>query len=65
MTNKKWHEDSDMVGCPVQVKDEDYEDWTIDLFKEYIKGIERPFICKHNFWKYAKPVKPEDCYQGR
>jgi hypothetical protein len=61
---KKWYEDPDMVGKPVWVRDNYKDEWSIGIFVNYTDEKEYPFRCKYSDWLYAKPIKPEDLYQG-
>jgi len=60
----KWYKDPAMVGRPVWVRDEDNELWDVELFRAYDKDAEFPFYTNFDHYKQAKPVKPEECYQG-
>jgi len=60
----EWYEDPDMVGKPVWVRDYNNEEWDIDILVNYADEKKSPFRCKSCSWTYAKPVKPEDLYQG-
>ena len=68
MTNEKiikeWYEDPDMVGKPVWVRDGVNSYWSIDIFMSYVDGADFPFYTNFDYYKQAKPVKPEECYQG-
>jgi len=59
----EWYEDPNIVGKPIWVRDYNDEEWDIDIFMNYADGKKRPFHCKSCSWGYAKPVKPEECYQ--
>ena len=60
---KEWYEGPNVIGKPLWVWDAE-EEPDIDLFIEYVNNSEYPFKCKNGSWKQAKPVKPEDLYQG-
>ena len=60
----EWYEDPAMVDKPIWVKDDDSMCWGIDIFLKYTRGVRYPFECRGSNWKEAKPIKPEDLYQG-
>ena len=60
----EWYKDPNMVGKPVWVRDEDEEEWTLDIFYNIDENDKYKFAYRFDGWVYAKPVKPQDCYQG-
>ncbi len=60
----EWYEDPNMIDKPIWVRDDDTEKWSIDIFLGYTASASCQFNCKDGRWYYAKPVKPEDLYQG-
>ena len=63
----EWYEDPRMIGKPVWVRNQETDSWKIRIFKKY--KIHRFFTEANTIetdigWIYAKPVKPEDLYQG-
>jgi len=62
---KEWYEDPDMIDKPVWVRDFKEREWLLRTFKNYEKDTKYPFVVRGGAsWQYAKPVKPEDLYQG-
>ena len=61
---KEWYEDENMVGKPIWVRDCTTDEWDLDIFVKYDPKHNFEFVGKSFMWKYAKPVKPEDLYQG-
>jgi len=59
----EWYEDPNMIGKPVWVRDEDNDLWDVELFRAYNKDAEFPFYTNFDYYKQAKPVQPEECYQ--
>jgi len=57
-----------MKNKPVWCKSYKGNEWEtdifIDIFLEYDKNNKLPFNCLNGNWKYAKPVKSKDLYQG-
>jgi len=60
----KWYENPEMVGKPVWCKSYKNNRWELDIFIEYDENRCRPFNCFNGYRVEAKPVKPEDLYQG-
>jgi len=60
----EWYNNPNMKNKPVWVKSHKDNEWEIDIFLSYHKNDRLPFNCLNDCWKYAKPVKPEDLYQG-
>jgi hypothetical protein len=60
----EWYEDPAMTGKLVWVRDSKDDDWVINTFNGYASNNSYPFGCGDDMYRYAKPVKPEDLYQG-
>jgi len=61
---KEWYEDPEMVDKPVWVSDDYSSEEYITLFKRFSKGSQYPIVTAAGNFKTARPVKPEECYQG-
>ena len=59
---KEWYEDPEMIGKPVWVRDRGTHNWKVRIFEGY--NDDKYITSEYIEWKYAKPVKPEDLYQG-
>jgi len=61
---KEWYKADDAIGKPVYVRVSGESEWCISMFGRYDKENSTFIDIYEIEWKYAKPVKPEDLYQG-
>lgn len=62
---KEWYEQIPEEGviCWVSAENSNERN-TVAIIKSYVSCAEHPFISKKVCWKYATPIKPEECYKG-
>lgn len=60
----KWYSLKENINKPIWVRNSEKHNWAVDTFIKFDKLRSYPFQCQLNNWKYAKPVKPEDCIKN-